>query len=273
MVNARDEAGTWHFGLIARWWAEFNEPEPQEVAYLDAAIRRHGEPALDLGCGTGRILLPLLEAGLDVDGADVSEDMIALARGAADRGGLHPMLRAQAMHALDVERRYRTIFMVGVFGIGGNRARDREALRRAFDHLEPGGTLLINHELPYARIDAARWATWLPDRTVTFPRPWRDTGERRALPDGDELELISRGYAFDALAQRQTLEMRARLWRDGRIVQEETRRLQESLYFAQEVVQLLTATGFEAVTIESGYSGRPADSADAIVMFVARKPA
>jgi SAM-dependent methyltransferase len=273
MVNGHDEAGTWHFGLIARWWAEFNEPEPQEVAYLDAAIRRDGEPALDLGCGTGRILLPLLEAGLDVDGADVSEDMIALARDAADRGGFHPILRAQAMHALDLERRYGTIFMVGVFGIGGNRARDREGLRRAFDHLEPGGTLLINLELPYAGIDAARWASWLPGRSSTSPQPWPNSGDRRTLDDGDELELISRRFAFDPLTQRQTLEMRARLWRDGAIVREETFRLHESLYFAQEVVQLLESTGFEAPTIESGYSGTPAGGEDAIVMFVARRPA
>lgn len=60
-----NESGTWHYGLIARWWAEFNVAEPDELAYLRAAIHRFGEPALDVGCGTGRILVPLLADGLD----------------------------------------------------------------------------------------------------------------------------------------------------------------------------------------------------------------
>ncbi len=71
------ESGTWHYGLIARWWAEFNSATPEELAYFRAAIRRFGEPAHDLGCGTGRILMPLLAEGFDVDGSDVSADMIA----------------------------------------------------------------------------------------------------------------------------------------------------------------------------------------------------
>jgi SAM-dependent methyltransferase len=80
-----DATGTWHYGLIARWWAEFNLAEPEELAYYAAAIRRFGEPALDPGCGNGRILLPLLEQGLDVDGVDVSADMLALAGEAVSR--------------------------------------------------------------------------------------------------------------------------------------------------------------------------------------------
>ena len=47
---------TWHYGLMARWWAEFIVAEPAELAYYQAAIERSGQPALDLGCGAGRLL-------------------------------------------------------------------------------------------------------------------------------------------------------------------------------------------------------------------------
>jgi SAM-dependent methyltransferase len=121
-----DASGTWHYGLIARWWAEFNEATPEELGYYVPAIRRFGEPALDLGCGNGRILVPLLEQGLDVDGVDISEDMLALAGEAIERvKPAHlPALVAQAMHELDLPRAYRTIYMCGAFGIGGNRANE-----------------------------------------------------------------------------------------------------------------------------------------------------
>ena len=47
-----DEAPTtWHYGLVARWWAEFNRDGP-EIPYYRALVEEHGDPALDAGCGT-----------------------------------------------------------------------------------------------------------------------------------------------------------------------------------------------------------------------------
>ena len=65
-----EQPQTWHYGLVARWWAEFNRAEPDELDFYQGFVAADGQPALDLACGTGRILLPLLRAGLDVDGAE-----------------------------------------------------------------------------------------------------------------------------------------------------------------------------------------------------------
>ncbi len=119
-----DQPQTWHYGLVARWWAEFNEADPDELAFYRAFVEPDGQPALDLACGTGRLLLPLLRAGLDVDGCDLSPDMLALCRDRATEEGLAPQLYAQAMHALDLPRAYRTIFICDSFGIGGERRQD-----------------------------------------------------------------------------------------------------------------------------------------------------
>ena len=187
-----DESGSWHYGLVARWWDEFNVPEPQEVAFYAGAVRRFGEPALDAGCGTGRILLPLLADGLDMDGVDISADMIALARRRATAAGRSPGLFVQPLHELELARRYRTIIVCGVFGLGGDRDDDREAMRRLHDHLEPGGRLVLWHELPWEGHDESGWARWLPGHRADIPRAWRTTGDRRRTADGDEIELISR---------------------------------------------------------------------------------
>lgn len=270
-MNDQRDSGTWHHGLMARWWAEFNEPEPREVDYLRAAIERFGEPALDLGCGAGRLLLPLLKASLHIDGVDVSADMLAYAQAAADAGGFRPSLRAQAIHDLDLAHRYRTIFVIGTFGIGGDRDRDREGLQRIYRHLEPGGALLINHELPYNHSDR-QWQAWRPGEHADLPRPWPETGDRKTTADGDDIELLFRTAEFDPLLQRLTYDVRARLWHDGAVVQEEDLRLHENLYFAQEIAQLLREAGFADVRIEGGYTGHPATGDDGEVMFVARRP-
>src|SRR5262249_35299900 len=90
---AADPPQTWHYGLIARYWAEFNDGfRPQEIPYFQRFIEDDGQPALDVACGTGRLLVPYLRAGLDVDGCDVSADMVALCRDKAEREGFSPNL-------------------------------------------------------------------------------------------------------------------------------------------------------------------------------------
>ena len=95
------------------------------------------------------------EAGLDVDGCDVSADMIELCRERADRAGLSPTLFVQPMHELEPPRSYRTIVVCGAFGLGSTREQDAEALARFHRYLEPGGTLVLDNEVPYA--NARRW--------------------------------------------------------------------------------------------------------------------
>ena len=265
------DSGTWHHGLVARWWAEFNVAEPDELAYFRAAIGRFGEPALDLGCGTGRILLPLLAGGLDVDGSDVSQDMVAIARAGAAERGFAPGLSVQPIHELELTRTYRTIFMCGVFGLGGRRDRDREALCRIHGALAPGGALLIAHTLPYADQDETSWARWLAGHRTGIPFPWPAEGDRRRTADGDEIEFLNRTLVYDPLEQSRTLEVRARLWHDGALVAEEAYQLRENLYFVQEIRLLLEDAGFRDIRVEGGYSGRPATGDDGEVVLVALK--
>ena len=135
---------TWHHGLVARWWAEFNHGGP-EVEYFRPFVAE-GQPALDAGCGTGRLLLPYLRDGLDVDGCDVSPDMLAECRRLAAAEGLEPTLYAQALHELELPRRYGTIVCCGTFGLGSTREQDAQALARLHDQLEPGGLLALDVE-------------------------------------------------------------------------------------------------------------------------------
>jgi SAM-dependent methyltransferase len=260
-------ATTWHYGLVARWWAEFNLDGP-EIDWFRQFVEA-GQPALDAACGTGRLLVPYLRAGLDVDGSDISPDMLGHVRARCEREGLpQPNLYAQAMHELDLPRRYRTIIVCGGFGLGGRREHDVEGLRRLYEHLEPGGTFVVDNEVPYA---TSRWTYWQRKEREELPCPWRDGGERRTLSDGDELELRSRVVEVDPLAQRETLEIRALLWRRDEIVAEEQNTLAMTLYFTHETVLMLEAAGFKDVELRAGHEDRPPTGDDDFVVFIAQK--
>lgn len=57
------------------------------VAFYADLIRRAGQPALELGCGTGHPLLELLRQGLNVHGLDASRDMLARCQAKAQAQG------------------------------------------------------------------------------------------------------------------------------------------------------------------------------------------
>jgi SAM-dependent methyltransferase len=255
-------AETWHYGLVARWWAENNLDGP-EIEFFRPFVEA-GQPALDAGCGTGRLLIPYLRAGLDVDGADISADMLDLCRARATHEGLPaPRLYDQALCELDLPRRYRTILVCGVFGLGSERADDVEALRRLYEHIEPGGTLVLDNHLPWA---GGHWDCWRKDARAELPRPWDDEGWR----EGD-LELRTRLVALDPLDQTVTLEMRAALWEDGRRARQEEHLLTMRLYFVHELALMLERAGFVDVQLRAGYRDEPPTEDDDFVVYVARK--
>ena len=50
-----------------------------DVAFYVAQARAAGSPVLELGCGTGRILFPVAQAGIEIVGLDASRHMLAIA--------------------------------------------------------------------------------------------------------------------------------------------------------------------------------------------------
>ena len=261
---------TWHHGLVATWWAEFNDDfRPHEIPYFRRHVERDGQPALDVACGTGRLLLPYLRAGLDVDGCDISADMVQHCRAKAVGEGLSPVLFVQAMHEIDPPRTYRTVFVCGAFGLGSTRAQDVEALSRLHDALQPGGTLLLDIEVPYA--DTKQWRYWTSEGRRALPEELPPPRERRLASDGGEYTLRARVLDLDPLEQRVTLGMHAERWRDGELEAEEDRTLPINLDFRNELLLLLERAGFADVRIEGDHNDLPSTPDDEFLVFVATK--
>jgi len=267
---------TWHYGVVAQWWAERNLDGP-EIDYFRTHIERHGQPALDVACGTGRLLVPYLHAGLDVDGCDVSPDMLAWCAARAEREGLTPRLYAQAMHELDLPRRYRTMIVCGAFGLGGSRDRDRESLRRMRAHLEPGGVLVIDYRCgnpggPESRSAAEpKWREWADRKLASLPEP-RVAPELVPAADGSEIGLHTRIVDIDLAARVMTSEVHAQRWRGGRLEADETYPLKVCVYFRDELLAMLAEAGFGAVEVSRGYGGTDARESRFLVFQATRDP-
>ena len=251
---------------MAEYWAEFKTDAP-EAGYFSASIERFGQPALDLGCGTGRILLPLLRAGFDIDGCDISPDMIHFARQAADHEGFAPRLYVQPMHALAIPRRYRTIYICGSFGLGGDRDNDLECLRRCHTHLEPGGALVLNEQADYTSRTA--WEAWLSESRRAMPEPWPERGSPRVAKDGSEHYMQIRVLDVDPLNQTYKREVRLEKWMAGKPIAVENYELQGNVYLKQELTLMLRVAGFKEVRVDGNYSDEEATSNHEELVFTA----
>jgi ubiquinone/menaquinone biosynthesis C-methylase UbiE len=132
-------------GLMATSW-DLLRGDPSgrfdQDFYLEM-IETFGQPVLDVGCGTGRLLLDFLKGGVDIEGVDVSPEMLALCRVKGVQRGLSPILYEQMIETLELPRRYRTIIAPSsVLQLITDPAAARQALARLYAHILPGGVLV-----------------------------------------------------------------------------------------------------------------------------------
>ena len=156
------------FARIARYYDLDTEGFDDDLAlYLDVA---EGRDVLELGCGTGRVAVPLAEAGSRVTGVDVSPAMLAVARERA--AGLPLRLVEGDMRALDLGERFGAVFIpLGGLQHMETAAEVAAALATVARHLGADGRAVIDVEAPH------------PDDWLPGPRPLLQHWTRE-LPPG-----------------------------------------------------------------------------------------
>lgn len=258
----------WHYGLMAERWAEFNIETP-ELDFFQQSIARHGQPVLDVACGTGRLLLPLLRQGIDIDGCDISEDMLFHCRKAAAVEGYSPLLLHGPMDTFESPRRYKMIYICGSFGLAGSREKDLETLRRCYGHLQNGGALLVNIQAEYS--SAEWWNLWLRENRQALPEPWPEDGRPQIAAEGSEHRGYFRTLLMDPLEQTYMRQVRLEKWVAGELVASEEYTLRGNMYFKHELLLMLKMTGFRDITVTGDYSDDIATADHEELIFTAVK--
>lgn len=111
--------------------------------------RQAGGPVLDLCCGTGRILLPCLQAGVDIEGVDSSPGMLAQLAAKAQAIGLAPRVQLGQMANFQLARRFALIFIpFNSFCHNLTTAEQIDTLTRCREHLLPGGQFAMDGFFP-----------------------------------------------------------------------------------------------------------------------------
>jgi SAM-dependent methyltransferase len=208
---------------------------------------------LEPACGTGRTLVPMLEAGLDVTGYDQSLDMLDRCRARCAERGFTPDLSRQSHEEFRYDRRFDAIIMpVGSFNLIDRFDTAMAVLRRFRDHLTPGGLLVLDIQsllvFSGTRVDRRQW-----------------TAE-----NGDLLTIDGQRVKIDWIAQRDEAVLRYERWRDNKLVECQLEPMALRHWGLEEFALALGAAGFTDIRTCGGYErGRPVRSRDMTITFEA----
>ena len=127
------------------FWNESYRDDPGQTAVRDFFIEIEAASlplgaALDMGCGTGDILLNLAAKGWNVTGVDFAEEAIRLARKSAVDRGLEATFMVGDSTSWEAPRQYDLVFSTFAMPAGDDMSRVVANMASA---LKPGGTLII----------------------------------------------------------------------------------------------------------------------------------
>ncbi|WII35211.1 class I SAM-dependent methyltransferase [Paenibacillus thiaminolyticus] len=223
--------------------------------YLDRLQSCSGR-ILEAAVGSGRMLIPLLEAGLVVDGIDYSPAMLASCQKRCEERNVKPMLYEGELQNFALPHKYDAIIIpTGSFCLIDNREDSINALKCFYEHLNPGGRVIIDLILP-ERMEIGTIST----STFTFP-------------SGDVITVEDKLVEFNMIHQYSVSYLKYEKWREGALIQSEMQRFALRWYGNEEFKLVLESIGFSDIVCSTDYvyGKQPADGSQIFTFEAARK--
>ena len=147
---------------IARLYDPWSQSVVEDVAFYVEEAVRSGGPVLELGVGTGRIAVPIAQAGVRIVGVDSSEGMLTVAREQAELAGVELDLRFGDLREPPVDGEFRLVVIPFRTLLHMRTDADRRAALRAVrSRLSDGGCFVFDVFTPGADDIADTHGRWL----------------------------------------------------------------------------------------------------------------
>jgi SAM-dependent methyltransferase len=244
------------YGAIAAEIYDLDKPVGAlpDTAFHLARFEGFAGPILEPACGSGRTLLPFLQAGLDMTGFDPSEEMLDRCRARCGDAGFAPDLSRQRFEDFAYDRAFSAILVpVGSFTLLDDFAVALAVLRRFHDHLAPGGMVVLDIQ------------------GLNFLAPGPEDRRRWTAENGDLLTCEGIRTRTDWLRQRAETTYRYERWRDGTLAESQIDLMAQRYWGLDEFRLALEAAGFSGVTVTGGYERRPPRAGDRVWTYEARR--
>lgn len=184
-------------------------------------------------CGSGRLLIPLLQEGYNVHGFDNSNDMLNSCKERASKLGLHPELWHGSIEEILLQQRYNKIIIpFGSFQLLHPRESACQALVKFKNSLLPKGKLILHSFIPWE---------WL------FKDAQHQFSERVVTTDDGAIITIKSQGEINKLEQFSSVSSFYTKTLNGNIVAEENEKMYISWYYRYEMELMLEKSGFKNI--------------------------
>lgn len=217
--------------------------------YVEQAVASGG-PVLELGCGTGRVSVPIAQTGVPIVGVDISPRLIGVAKSKAQAAGVSHRCAFHVgdMREVNLQRRFPLVIMpFRPFQSMLSVADQRAALERIRLHLAPQGRLVFDVWTPEAHI--------LADEAAT-PAHFRDVPD----PATGHTLCLWLNNSWDHLHQINSVRLIIdEVDGEGVVVRRLHRDFQVRYTFHYEMQHLLSACGFRVAELYGGFQRQELD--------------
>ncbi len=119
--------------------------QTQDKEFYLNECKKAGGKILEVACGTGRLLIPALEAGFHIEGLDLSGEMLNVLRGKLREKDLETKLHQQNMLDFALDDKYALIYIpfTSIF-ILQTQEDQINCLKNCRNHLADGGRLIVD---------------------------------------------------------------------------------------------------------------------------------
>ena len=181
------------YDRIAAFYDPWSRSVTEDVGfYVDHALASGG-PVVELAVGTGRIAVPIAEAGISVIGVDSSPEMLAVARTAAAAAGVTERIDLRVGDLREPPVSERVPLVICPFRSLLHMETEDEklrALRAAHQLLEPDGRFVFDVFSPIPEDIEETDGRWLERESGIFERAEWDEGARTlslSVRSGDDV--------------------------------------------------------------------------------------
>lgn len=224
-----------------------------DVEFYKEALKDYKGKILEPAVGTGRILIPLLQEGLDVDGMDISDEMLSLCSLHCKDRDLKPNLYKKDMKNFSLPDKYEAVILpAGSFLLLDDRNESIDALKCFYKLLLPNGQLIIDIFLQTNfKVGSNSTKTW-------------------KVNDRDLITLEETLVKVDYVNQYSISYLKYEKWRDRKLIETELEELPLRWYGIEEFKLILKDIGFHNITISSDYKyGKYPSKKNEIITFQA----
>lgn len=216
------------------------------VDFYLAEGEQAGGPILEVACGTGRILLKLLQKGLDAEGLDLFPSMLSRLKEKAGSMGLNPMVHQGDMASFHLSRKFARVFITfNAFVHNLTQQAQISCLKCCREHLLPGGCLIFDAFFPGLAIIGAPENTRVLELETVHP----PTGKRLMLYDT---------RSFDRVRQIQhSINEIELVDSEGNIEILQKCEFSTRWIYKNEMELLLKMAGFTRFRIDGDFQGNP----------------